>query len=222
MSGAVAPESAGRYHLPPMEAPLDGTRSPRLARGFTLIEIVVVLFILGVVIAMAAAITSALTASQRLSTTTTRMQTVDAAIVQFVMQKSDCLVPRTGRSLRPIRECGSQETQDDIDGVLALRQPRQNGVVPWADARLEPSRRDGWLGSSAHISRAAGPYCRQRAGHVVVRPCRRRVTVVWRTSSQARAPPSGTVSAGNTCTSPSRGISAGRRGSRSTMWQTPR
>ena len=36
-------------------------------RGFTLIEIVVVLFILGVVITMAAGITKALTAGQKLS-----------------------------------------------------------------------------------------------------------------------------------------------------------
>jgi prepilin-type N-terminal cleavage/methylation domain-containing protein len=55
-------------------------------RGFTLIEIVVVLFILGVVITMAAGITKALTASQKLSITTTRIAAVDTALVQYVMQ----------------------------------------------------------------------------------------------------------------------------------------
>ncbi len=75
-------------------------RTPRHARGFTLVEIVVVLFILGIVITMAVAITNALTSSQRLSITTTRLAAIDTAMVQYVMQQKRLPCPRTAASIR--------------------------------------------------------------------------------------------------------------------------
>ena len=125
-----------------MEASLDGRPSPRLARGFTLIEIVVVLFILGVVIAMAATITNALTASQRLSTTTTRMQTVDAALVQFVMLSKRLPCPADGTLPSSNATAGTEMARNTLTGCTTNE---AGGVVPWAALGLsESDATDGW------------------------------------------------------------------------------
>ncbi|HEX6633302.1 MAG TPA: prepilin-type N-terminal cleavage/methylation domain-containing protein, partial [Usitatibacter sp.] len=129
-----------------MATPIDGPRSPRPVRGFTLIEIVVVLFILGVVVAMAAAVTTALSASQRLSTTTTRMAAIDAAIVQFVMQQKRLPCPADGRIATGLTNAGverrdSATGQCNVNGANTV----QHGVVPWASLGLsETDATDGW------------------------------------------------------------------------------
>ena len=123
-----------------MEIAQDRSRSPRPARGFTLIEIVVVLFILGVAIAMAVAITNALTASQRLSTTTARMQTVDAAIVQFVMLQKRLPCPADGTQASTNANAGTE-------GVIGASgcTNEAGGVVPWRALGLsEQDVTDGW------------------------------------------------------------------------------
>lgn len=128
-----------------MEACLDGPRSPRRARGFTLIEIVVVLFILGVVIAMAATITSALTASQRLSTTTTRMQTVDAALVQFVMLNKRLPCPADGTLDSSANSNAGTENGRTAAGCPTGGTSEAGGVVPWRALGLaEQDATDGW------------------------------------------------------------------------------
>ena len=58
-------------------------------RGFTLIEIVVVMLVLAILIAMAAALTRGVMAGQKRSLTVTRIQTVDAALVQFESRSAD-------------------------------------------------------------------------------------------------------------------------------------
>ena len=68
----------------------------RRSNGFTLVEIVVVLLIFGIVLAMAAAITRGVVASQKRSLTATRMATVDAALVQFVVQQRRLPCPADG------------------------------------------------------------------------------------------------------------------------------
>jgi prepilin-type N-terminal cleavage/methylation domain-containing protein len=116
-------------------------RHPRPARGFTLIEIVVVLFIVGIVIAMAAAITTALSASQRLSTTTTRMQTVDAAIVQFVMQQKRLPCPADGTLVSTDASAGTEGPRN----AAGCTGNETAGVVPWrALALSETDATDGW------------------------------------------------------------------------------
>jgi prepilin-type N-terminal cleavage/methylation domain-containing protein len=123
-------------------APLfDAPRSPRSPRGFTLIEIVVVLFILGVVIAMAAAVTTALTSSQRLTTTTTRMAAVDNAIVQFVMQTKRLPCPANGTLDSTSASAGVEPLPDAVTGCPS----ETNGVVPWRTLGLsENDATDGW------------------------------------------------------------------------------
>jgi prepilin-type N-terminal cleavage/methylation domain-containing protein len=128
-----------------MATPIDGPRSPRLARGFTLIEIVVVLFILGVVIAMAAALTNALTASQRLSITTTRMAAIDAAIVQFVMQQKRLPCPADGRIASGVTNAGVEQWSAGKCQVTGAPDTVRYGVVPWVTLGLsESDATDGW------------------------------------------------------------------------------
>ena len=119
-----------------------GTPPPRRARGFTLIEIVVVLFILGVAIAMAVALTNALTASQRLSTTTARMQTVDAAIVQFVMVQKRLPCPADGTLDSTNANAGVETARTAAAGCTTNE---ASGVVPWRALGLaEGDVTDGW------------------------------------------------------------------------------
>lgn len=123
----------------------DDSRLPRPARGFTLIEIVVVLFILGVAIAMAAAITNALTASQRLSTTTARMQAIDAALVQFVMQQKRLPCPADGRLASTDANAGLERRSAGSCNVNGGANTEQYGVVPWVTLGLsESDATDGW------------------------------------------------------------------------------
>jgi prepilin-type N-terminal cleavage/methylation domain-containing protein len=125
-----------------MAPPFDAPRSPRSPRGFTLIEIVVVLFILGVVIAMAAAMTTALTASQRLSTTAIKMATIDAAIVQFVMQQKRLPCPADITLAANNANYGKEDpARDPVTGCTT----EQNGVVPWISLGLAQNDvTDGW------------------------------------------------------------------------------
>jgi prepilin-type N-terminal cleavage/methylation domain-containing protein len=127
-------------------APLfDAPRSPRSPRGFTLIEIVVVLFILGVVIAMAAAVTTALTASQKLTTTTTRMAAIDNAIVQFVMQQKRLPCPADGRIASGATNAGVEQWSAGKCQVTGTPDTVQYGVVPWVSLGLsESDATDGW------------------------------------------------------------------------------
>ncbi len=109
-------------------------------RGFTLIEIVVVLFILAVVIGMAAAITRAVIGTQKRSLTTTRMATVDTALVQFVMQQKRLPCPADGTVASGVAGAGT-EANRTVGGCTS----EQNGVVPWQALGLsETDATDGW------------------------------------------------------------------------------
>ena len=110
-------------------------------RGFTLIEIVVVLLIFGIVIAMAAAITRGAIASQKRSLTTTRMTAVDAALVQFVLQQKRLPCPGDGT-------LASNHANAGVEGgrnAAGCTGNQQHGVIPWrALALTETDATDGW------------------------------------------------------------------------------
>ncbi len=111
------------------------------ARAFTLVEIMVVLFIMGAVIAMAASLASALTATQRRSLTVTRLGTVDTALAQFVMQQKRLPCPADGTLLSTDNNAGA-ETARNSTGCTTNE---QNGVVPWRALGLsEDDATDGW------------------------------------------------------------------------------
>ncbi len=112
----------------------------RRARGFTLIEILVVLIIFGIVLTMAAAVTRGLAATQKRSITATRMATVDAAIVQFVAVQKRMPCPADG-SLPSTANNAGLEAGLDGNGCSA----QVNGIVPWISLGLtETDAADGW------------------------------------------------------------------------------
>jgi prepilin-type N-terminal cleavage/methylation domain-containing protein len=109
-------------------------------RGFTLVEILVVLIILAVVITMAAAVTRGIAASQQQTLTVTRMGTVDAAILQFVAAQKRMPCPADGTLLSTDNNAGL-EVQDPALGCNS----QTNGVVPWRTLGLtELDATDGW------------------------------------------------------------------------------
>ena len=109
--------------------------------GFTLIEVVVVLLIFGFVLAMAAAVTRGVIASQNRSLTSSRMAGVDAALAQFVQQQKRLPCPADGTLDSTNNNAGVEgaRTGAGCSGTLA------NGVVPWrALAISENDATDGW------------------------------------------------------------------------------
>lgn len=113
----------------------------RTPRGFTLVEVVVVLLIFGIVLAMAAAITRGVVASQKRSLTATRMSGVDAALVQFVQQQRRLPCPADGSVDSSNNNAGVEgaRTAAGCTGTLA------KGVVPWRSLGLtETETSDGW------------------------------------------------------------------------------
>ena len=114
----------------------------RQSRGFTLVEIVVVLLIFGIVLAMAAAITRGVVASQKRSLTSTRLATVDAALVQFVMQQRRLPCPADGTKASSNANAGIEGARSAANGCTGNQ---ADGVVPWrALALTEAEVTDGW------------------------------------------------------------------------------
>ena len=110
-------------------------------RGFTLIEVLVVLLIFGVLIAMAAVITRAVTAAQKRSLTATRMATVEAAMVQFVLQQKRLPCPADGTVAASNNNAGVEGARN----ATGCTGNQQHGMLPWrALALTETDVTDGW------------------------------------------------------------------------------
>ena len=111
-------------------------------RGFTLVEVAVVLLILAVVIAMAAAITRGVNAAQKRSLTATRMAGVDAAFVQFVAQRRRLPCPADGTLASGHNSAGLETART---GAAGCTTDLSHGVVPWRELGLtELEATDGW------------------------------------------------------------------------------
>jgi prepilin-type N-terminal cleavage/methylation domain-containing protein len=129
-----------RYYHRDMTSHRDLRREAR-SRGFTLIEIVVVLLIFTVVVAMAAAITRGVSAGQKRSLTTARMAAVDAALVQFVLQQKRLPCPADGTLASSANNAGIEVPAGGPCTIANL----QNGVIPWRTLALsETDATDGW------------------------------------------------------------------------------
>ena len=110
------------------------------SRGFTLVEILVVLVIVALIVAMAAVLVRGISAAQKRSLTTAKLATVDAAIVQYVMQQRRLPCPADGTQASASATAGAEA---GAPGACAGNQ--QNGVVPWKALGLtEADMTDGW------------------------------------------------------------------------------
>ena len=113
-----------------------------ITRGFTLVEVAVVLLILAVVIAMAAAITRGVTAAQKRSITATRIAAVDAALVQFVATQRRLPCPANGTLASNNNLAGLEGARNNATGCTG---DQSTGVVPWrALALTELEVTDGY------------------------------------------------------------------------------
>ena len=108
-------------------------------RGFTLVEILIVVVILGLIMAMAAMLLRSVSVTQKRSLTASRMANVEAAIVQFVMQQKRLPCPADGTQSSA---AGGLEMWTGPAGACSTQ---QNGVVPWRSLGISASDiLDGW------------------------------------------------------------------------------
>lgn len=109
-------------------------------QGFTLIEIAVVLVIVAAMLAMGAVMVRGVTAAQKRSLTATRLATVDAALVQFVVLNKRLPCPANGT----IASTGvNPGVELRVAGVCTGNQV--NGVAPWVTLGItEIDATDGW------------------------------------------------------------------------------
>lgn len=116
-------------------------RSRRRLRGFTLIEIAVVLVIIAVFMAMGTVMFRGFAAAQKRSITATRLATVDAALVQFVILNRRLPCPANGT----IASGGGNAGVEVVRTAGACTGNQANGVVPWTTLGLtEADATDGW------------------------------------------------------------------------------
>lgn len=107
----------------------------RSSRGFTLIEILIVMVIAGLVVSLLATLSVGLLAQQRRQTTIARLNNIESSLLQFVMQQKRLPCPADGAA-----NAGTA-----VGGPAGCTGDQARGVVPWIDLGLpEIEVTDGW------------------------------------------------------------------------------
>lgn len=115
-------------------------------RGFTLVEIAVVIVVLGFLLAMIAGIATALIGQQRREVTRQKMAGVETAIALFVAQNKRLPCPADGRIAGNAAGAGAEAlVGGGCQTVSGTANSQTHGVVPWRSLGLaEPDATDGW------------------------------------------------------------------------------
>jgi prepilin-type N-terminal cleavage/methylation domain-containing protein len=125
-----------------MDSSLFSLPHARRDRGFTLVEIAVVLIIMSLMLAMAALLFRGISAGQKRSLTVARLAGVDAALAQFVALQKRLPCPADGR--KTLTSDPATVGGEERDGAGACTSV-QHGVVPWKTLGIaEPDATDGW------------------------------------------------------------------------------
>jgi len=114
-------------------------------RGFTLIEMVVVIAVLGVLFTILIGITRAVVTQQRYQVTRARMANVDTAVGVYVSQYKRLPCPADGT--KPSSDANAGKEVVTGSGTARDCGTQVNGVVPWRDLGLTATDiEDGWGG----------------------------------------------------------------------------
>jgi prepilin-type N-terminal cleavage/methylation domain-containing protein len=127
--------------LPRRECPLSRSR------GFTLIEIAVVIVILSLLLAMVAGIATAMVGQQRREATRQRLAGVEMALALYVSQNKRLPCPADGRLAAGDANAGLERPVGGVacQVVTGTANSQTHGVVPWRTLGFaEPDVTDGW------------------------------------------------------------------------------
>ena len=118
----------------------------RGARGFTLIEMVVVIAVLGILMTILFGITRAVVSQQRYQTTRARMANIETALAVFVATNKRLPCPADGTLASTAGTAGTEVVASGA-GTTRNCGTQQNGVIPWVTIGVTASdAEDGWGG----------------------------------------------------------------------------
>lgn len=130
-------------HPPPNRTPALALSASKATRGFSLIELAVVLAILGLIVGIGLQALAAYISTEARKVTTARLSGVDAAMVNFVAQQRRLPCPANGTIATGAANAGVE--QRNAGNGTCLPAAIQTGVVPWVTLGLsESDSTDGW------------------------------------------------------------------------------
>ncbi|MGE0356777.1 MAG: type II secretion system protein [Burkholderiales bacterium] len=130
-----------------MRRPAAGRRGAR-PRGFTLVEIAVVIVVLSLLLAMIAGIGTAMLGQQRREATRQRLAGVETALALFVSQHQRLPCPANGTLDGTNANAGLEQFTagaPNTCSVAGVADSQRHGVLPWRSLGLsEQDATDGW------------------------------------------------------------------------------
>lgn len=106
------------------------------AGGFTVVEIAIVLFIMGLLTAMVAGVARSMSSLQRASLTSTRLAHAGVAITAFVQTRARLPCPADGALSETAPGAGNERRDDGLGGTGDCLDNQARGVVPWRSLGL--------------------------------------------------------------------------------------